>query len=55
MEKFNAKKFDTDGEVGLDSFEFKNFSEAIKGAIEQIVALDSLGAFDRVHNEAKDE
>jgi hypothetical protein len=30
MEKFNAKKFDTDGEAGLDNFEFEKFSDAIK-------------------------
>jgi hypothetical protein len=30
LEKFNAKKFDTDGEDGLDKYEFDNFSNALK-------------------------
>ena len=40
MGKFNATKFDTDGESGLDAFEFEKFTEALSLAIKQIVALD---------------
>ncbi|MBX9809415.1 hypothetical protein K2X92_03445, partial [Candidatus Gracilibacteria bacterium] len=54
LDKYNAKKFDTDGESGLDQFEFENFTEAMKLAIQQIVGLDGLKSFDRVHSESKD-
>ena len=54
LEKFNAKKFDTDGEKGLDTYEFERFSEAMKWAIAQIVALDGMWAFERVHNESQE-
>lgn len=30
LNKFNAKKFDTDGESGLDKFEFEQFSKSIQ-------------------------
>ena len=30
LEKLNSKKFDTDGESGLDQFEFEQFSTAMK-------------------------
>lgn len=30
LDKFNAKKFDNDGESGLDKFEFDQFSKSIQ-------------------------
>lgn len=55
LNKFNAKKFDTDGESGLDKFEFEQFSKSIQWAIEQIIALDGTRAFDRIHTETQEK
>lgn len=55
LEKFNIKKFDTDGESGLDRFEFEQFSKAMKWAIEQIVALDWVKSFHKIHGETKEK
>ena len=55
LEKLNSKKFDTDGESGLDQFEFEQFSTAMKWSIEQIIALDGITGFDRAHFESKQE
>lgn len=55
LEKLNSKKFDSDGESGLDQFEFEQFSSAMKWAIEQIIALDGITGFDKAHLEAKQE
>ena len=55
LEKFNAQKFDTNGENGLDQYEFRQFTETMKWAIEQIIILDGIGAFEQTHNESREK
>lgn len=50
--EFNAEAFDKDGEAGLDQFEFKQFSQSLDTAIDQIILLDGLGAFADVHEDS---
>lgn len=50
--EYSSSKFDTDGEVWLDNFEFKNFSDALSLAIEQIVILDWIWAFNEIQEDS---
>ncbi len=52
LSEFNVSKFDKDGEMWLDKFEFWNFKKALEVSIKQIIILDWLQAFSQIHHDS---
>lgn len=53
LSEFNANSFDKDWEDWLDKFEFENFVNALDKAIDQIIILDWLNKFWKIHKESE--
>jgi len=50
--EFNAAHFDSNGQAGLDRFEFNQFADSLDAAIDQIIILDGQERFTEIHTDS---